>query len=137
MADVDSKIGNDGSRRVAAKPTMSVPHAVFEFPLALADTTDYLTPDDKLFVLAHLGVPEIDPSEWKLEIAGLVEKPLIFSLDDLDRYPTKDGKDHGSHYQQLHVHGLHLVHCIPSEMNRTALEHDLDLPNDSCHSCFY
>ena len=78
----------EGLVRVAPKPTMAVPEPVLEWPLPLAQTTDFFTPTDKLFVLAHLGVPQIAQESWRLDIAGLVGKPLSLRYDDLERFPS-------------------------------------------------
>ena len=36
----------------------------------------WITPNDKFFCIAHYDVPAIDEKSWRLEIAGLVAKPL-------------------------------------------------------------
>jgi DMSO/TMAO reductase YedYZ molybdopterin-dependent catalytic subunit len=33
-----------------------------------------VTPQRDFFVLAHLGIPRVDAADWRLEIAGLVER---------------------------------------------------------------
>ena len=45
------------------------------------------TPNGLHFAICHTANPDIDPSEHKLVIHGLVERPLIFTLDALARYP--------------------------------------------------
>jgi sulfite oxidase len=45
--------------------------------------TRFLTPNQEFFVRSHFGPPAVGLSPWKLEIEGLVEKPLSFSLEDL------------------------------------------------------
>jgi sulfane dehydrogenase subunit SoxC len=35
----------------------------------------------------HGGIPEIDPANYKLLVHGLVERPTVFSLADLKRFP--------------------------------------------------
>jgi sulfane dehydrogenase subunit SoxC len=45
------------------------------------------TPNGLHFVISHTGNPDIDPSQHRLVIHGLVERPLVFTLDDLMRYP--------------------------------------------------
>jgi DMSO/TMAO reductase YedYZ molybdopterin-dependent catalytic subunit len=52
--------------------------------------TSWTTPEDQYFAVQHYNVPEIDPSAWKLEIAGLVSKPRSFSLQDLKARPRKE-----------------------------------------------
>jgi sulfane dehydrogenase subunit SoxC len=46
-----------------------------------------ITPSSLHFERHHSGVPEIDPTEHRVLIHGLVERPLIFSMDALARYP--------------------------------------------------
>jgi sulfane dehydrogenase subunit SoxC len=48
-----------------------------------------VTPQRDLFVLAHLGIPHVDALDWRLEIAGLVERPLTLTLDDIRRLPAR------------------------------------------------
>jgi sulfane dehydrogenase subunit SoxC len=37
----------------------------------------------------HAGVPAIDPKRYKLLIHGMVERPMVFRLADLKRYPAR------------------------------------------------
>ena len=46
-----------------------------------------ITPNGLHFNVNHGGVPDIDPSRHKLVIHGLVKRPLVFTLDALQRYP--------------------------------------------------
>jgi sulfane dehydrogenase subunit SoxC len=48
-----------------------------------------VTPQRDLFVLAHLGIPRVDAAGWRLEIAGLVERPVTLTLDDIRRLPVR------------------------------------------------
>ena len=54
-------------------------------PLAALEGT--ITPSGLHFERHHSGVPAIDPVAHRLHIHGLVEKPLAFSLEALERYP--------------------------------------------------
>src|SRR5688500_11578090 len=44
-----------------------------------------LTPADRFFTTQHYGHPVVDPATFRLEVSGLVERPLELSLDDLRR----------------------------------------------------
>lgn len=79
----------EGLKRVAPKPVMAVPHPVFEFPLPLGETTDFLTPTEKLFVLSHLGIPTIERAAWTLAMAGLLETPMSLRFADLEQFQPK------------------------------------------------
>ena len=46
-----------------------------------------ITPSSLHFERHHSGIPQIDPDIHRLLIHGLVERPLIFSMDALHRYP--------------------------------------------------
>ena len=63
----------------------------WESSLAALDDA-YLTPRERFFVRSHLGVPTPDPKAFRLEVAGLVERPLALSLADLRALPhtTRD-----------------------------------------------
>jgi len=50
----------------------------------------WLTPSENFFHVWHFHVPEIDPAEWKIEVAGLVERPGKYSLDDIRAFPKED-----------------------------------------------
>src|SRR3954463_12677007 len=45
------------------------------------------TPNPLHFTISHAGNPDIDPRQHKLAIHGLVRRPLVFTLDALERYP--------------------------------------------------
>jgi sulfane dehydrogenase subunit SoxC len=46
-----------------------------------------ITPNGLFFSRCHGGTAHIDPNEWRLMINGLVEKPIVLTLDQLKRYP--------------------------------------------------
>src|SRR5258708_13914054 len=48
-----------------------------------------VTPSSLHYVAAHRGfiVPEIDPQQHRLMIHGMVDRPLIFTMDELKRFP--------------------------------------------------
>ena len=47
-----------------------------------------ITPNGLHFIISHSGNPDIDPGKHRLVIHGLVQRPLVFTLDALMRYPT-------------------------------------------------
>jgi sulfane dehydrogenase subunit SoxC len=55
----------------------------------LQDLDGILTPSDLHFERHHGGVPAIDPKAYTLLIHGMVERPLVFTLDDLKRFPGR------------------------------------------------
>jgi sulfane dehydrogenase subunit SoxC len=46
-----------------------------------------ITPGALHFERHHNGIPDIDPAQHRLLIHGLVERPLMFDLESLSRYP--------------------------------------------------
>jgi sulfite oxidase len=50
-------------------------------PLALAGSA--LTPLEAFYVRGHGAVPELDPAAWRLQIDGLTERAVGFSLEEL------------------------------------------------------
>jgi sulfane dehydrogenase subunit SoxC len=46
-----------------------------------------ITPSGLCFERHHSGIAEIDPQKHRLMINGLVEKPLVFTMDDIRRMP--------------------------------------------------
>ena len=64
-------------------------HRDFGWRNPIQDSVGYITPASLHFVIAHgYEPPDIDPAEHHLLIHGLVEKPLIFSMDDLKRFSS-------------------------------------------------
>jgi len=59
-------------------------------PLEPHQATDRVTAQRDLFVLAHLGVPQVDTTQWRLEIGGLVDRPVTLTLDDIRRRPARE-----------------------------------------------
>jgi sulfane dehydrogenase subunit SoxC len=52
------------------------------------DLCGIITPSDLHFERHHGGVPEIDPSRYSLLIHGMVERPMVFTLAELKRFPS-------------------------------------------------
>jgi len=50
----------------------------------------YYTSNERFFVRSHFPVPEIDVSAWRLEVTGLVERPLSLPLSELKKAPQTD-----------------------------------------------
>ena len=48
------------------------------------------TPTDKFFTTQHYGHPAIDPATYRLNVSGLFNQPLSFSLDELRKLGSSD-----------------------------------------------
>lgn len=51
---------------------------------------EWLTPQDQVFNVQHYNIPTIDSNSFALEITGLVNKPVRFSLADLKKLPATE-----------------------------------------------
>ncbi len=49
-----------------------------------------ITPNGLCFERHHSGIAEVDPAQYRLMINGLVDKPLVFTMDDLKRFPREN-----------------------------------------------
>lgn len=47
-----------------------------------------VTPIGLHYLLTHYDIPHVDPVAWRLEVGGLVERPLSFSLEELRSRPA-------------------------------------------------
>ena len=54
----------------------------------LADLKGIITPSGVVFERYHAGLPNVDPAQHRLMIHGMVDRPLILSMDDLIRFPS-------------------------------------------------
>lgn len=46
-----------------------------------------ITPSDLHFERHHAGIPAIDPDRHSLMVHGLVDRPRVFTMDDIKRFP--------------------------------------------------
>ena len=111
LAEKGAKAGGDAPpwMRQQGSPVTSPPYGVpskFEqnvirrarvavkFPTAsssgtpLQDLHGIITPNGLHYERHHAGVPTVDPAEHRLLIHGLVDRPLIFTIDDILRFPS-------------------------------------------------
>ncbi|QFT64351.1 sulfite dehydrogenase [Roseivivax sp. THAF30] len=49
-----------------------------------------ITPNGLCFERHHGGIAELDPGEYRLMINGLVDSPLVFTMEDLMRFPREN-----------------------------------------------
>jgi sulfane dehydrogenase subunit SoxC len=54
----------------------------------LQDLNGTVTPSDLYFQRHHNGIPAIDPARHTLTIHGLVDRPLVFTVAELQRFPS-------------------------------------------------
>lgn len=51
---------------------------------------DWITPLEQVYHVKHYGEVKIDAEKWKLEIGGLVDKPLTLTLEEIKSRPKKE-----------------------------------------------
>ncbi len=54
----------------------------------IQESMGIITPNGLFFSRSHGGVAHVDPNEYRLMIHGLVEKPIVLTLEQLKRYPS-------------------------------------------------
>jgi sulfane dehydrogenase subunit SoxC len=54
----------------------------------LADLKGIITPSGVVFERYHAGLPDVNPDQHRLMIHGMVDRPMIFSMEDLMRFPS-------------------------------------------------
>lgn len=74
---LDQRIGDPPPERVANQQTWE-------------KLNSWITPNDQFFSIAHYNRPEIDAANWRLEIGGLVNQPLTFTLDEIKALPRRE-----------------------------------------------
>lgn len=88
----------------------------------LQDLHGFVTPNGLCFERHHGGRAEIDPADHRLIVHGLVEKPLMFTVDDLKRMPSESrfyfcecAANSGMEWRSAQLNGVQythgMVHC--------------------------
>jgi DMSO/TMAO reductase YedYZ molybdopterin-dependent catalytic subunit len=72
------------------RPPMDPAAGVRRLTLAPHEMTDAVTAGDDVFVLAHMGIPRVDPHRWTLAVNGLVGYPRTFGWEDLQALPRRE-----------------------------------------------
>ncbi|MEO8714592.1 MAG: sulfite dehydrogenase, partial [Acetobacteraceae bacterium] len=55
----------------------------------LQDLDGIITPNGLFYERHHGGIPSIDPVQHRLILHGMVDKPLVFTMDDIRRFPSE------------------------------------------------
>jgi sulfane dehydrogenase subunit SoxC len=83
-------MSDPGPRSLGNKSEISAKYRAGSFsrpPLAPHQMQERYTPTQGVFVLCHLGVPQLAADSWSLTIDGLVARPLRLGFSDLTAYP--------------------------------------------------
>ena len=54
----------------------------------IQDSCGIVTPNGLFFNRCHGGTPTIDPNQHRLMIHGLLDKPIVLTMDELKKYPN-------------------------------------------------
>jgi sulfane dehydrogenase subunit SoxC len=82
-----------------------------------------ITPNGLCFERHHAGIAEIAPADHRLMIHGLVERPLVFTMTDLARFPRENriyflecAANSGMEWRGAQLNGCQythgMVHCV-------------------------
>jgi len=82
-----SQFENDVVRRDVSWLTADAKSSINFTPLHKLD--GIITPNGVCFERHHSGIAEIDPANHRLMINGLVDEPLVFTMQDLERFPRE------------------------------------------------
>lgn len=85
---VPSKFESHVTRRTVEWLTAETISSINFTPLHELD--GIITPNGLAFERHHGGVAHVDPNEYRLMINGLVDTPLVFTLNDLMRFPREN-----------------------------------------------
>src|SRR6266849_1950614 len=55
----------------------------------LQDLDGIITPNGLFYERHHGGIPAIDPAQHRLMLHGMVDRPLVFTMDDIRRFPSQ------------------------------------------------
>lgn len=89
---VPSPFEKDVVRREVTWLTASRESSVSFTPLYALD--GIITPNGLCFVRHHGGEAEVDPARHRFMINGMVEKPLVFTMEDIKRMPGRVNRVH-------------------------------------------
>lgn len=116
-----SKFEKDVIRRDVEWLTASRESSVSFTPLH--ELEGIITPNGLCFERHHGGIAEIDPADHRLMIHGLVERPLILSLEELKRFPRVNrihfmecAANSGMEWRGAQLNGCQfthgMIHCV-------------------------
>jgi len=82
-----SKFESDMIRRNVPWLTANAESSISFTPLQYQQ--GIITPSGVFFERYHAGRPTVDPAQHRLMIHGMVDRPVVFSMEDLRRFPSE------------------------------------------------
>jgi DMSO/TMAO reductase YedYZ molybdopterin-dependent catalytic subunit len=86
--------------------------APLNLEMPFSSLSSFVTPNEQFYVRCHFPIPEIDPHAWRLQVEGVIAKPMQLSLDDLRALPqhritaTMECAGNGRSFLQPKVKGV-------------------------------
>jgi DMSO/TMAO reductase YedYZ molybdopterin-dependent catalytic subunit len=74
---------------IPGKDPRLIPYGATNLGMPLDLVDGLVVPNSLFFVRSNGPTPAIDPATWRLDVDGLVERPLSISLDDVKALPTR------------------------------------------------
>ncbi len=80
-SEIGQRSAHEQLQRIPFRSTRTSSHT------PLQDLEGIITPSDLHFERHHAGIPEIDPENYSLLIHGMVERPTVYTLANVKRFP--------------------------------------------------
>ncbi|MBM3599781.1 MAG: sulfite dehydrogenase [Alphaproteobacteria bacterium] len=88
-----------------------------------------ITPSGLCFERHHAGIADIDPAKHRLMINGLVDRQMVYTLDDLKRFPGRVGRIHflecaantGMEWRGAQLNGCQFTHGMVHNVAYTGI----------------
>ncbi len=87
-----------------------------------------ITPNGLCFQRSHAGAAQVDPAKYRLMINGLVERPLVFTLQDLLRFPRENrtyflecAANSGMEWRGVQMDGVQFTHGMIHNVEYTGV----------------
>ncbi|WP_428548754.1 sulfite dehydrogenase [Profundibacter sp.] len=87
-----------------------------------------ITPNGLCFQRSHAGAAQIDPAKYRLMINGLVDRPLVFTLQDLMRFPRENrtyflecAANSGMEWRGVQMDGVQFTHGMIHNVEYTGV----------------
>ncbi len=87
-----------------------------------------ITPNGLCFQRSHAGAAQVDPAKYRLMINGLVDRPLVFTLQDLLRFPRENrtyflecAANSGMEWRGVQMDGVQFTHGMIHNVEYTGV----------------
>jgi sulfane dehydrogenase subunit SoxC len=88
-----------------------------------------ITPNGLCFERHHAGIAEVDPAEHRLMINGLVDRPLVLTMEDIKRFPRRNriyfcecAANSGMEWRGAQLNGVQFTHGMIHNLNYTGVK---------------